>query len=167
MKVRVKSNGTLIKDFKAFTLRGNVVDLAIGIILGAAFGVVVQSLVKDILMPPIGLLLGGIDFSNLFAVIKPGSVPGPYYTIDQAQKAGAVTINYGLFINTIITFLIVSFAVFMIVRMIKRMERKEEAKPEMIKKCPYCLSNIDKAATKCAYCTSDLHTMPETGAIHN
>ncbi|MGE5497590.1 MAG: large-conductance mechanosensitive channel protein MscL [Syntrophothermus sp.] len=151
---------SLLNDFKAFALRGNVIDLAIGIVIGAAFGGVVQSFVKDVLMPPIGLLLGGVDFSNLFLVLKSGSAPGPYYTIDQAQKAGAVTLNLGLFINTLISFLIIAFAVFLIVRLLKKLERKEEARPETVRKCPYCLSANDIAATRCAHCTSQL-----TGAI--
>ncbi|MGE5439183.1 MAG: large-conductance mechanosensitive channel protein MscL [Bacteroidota bacterium] len=148
----------MLKEFKAFALRGNVIDLAVGIIIGAAFGAIVQSLVKDVIMPPIGLLIGNVDFSSLFIVLKHGTTPGPYYTIDQAQKAGAVTLNIGLFINTIISFLIIAVSIFMLVKLIKYLEGREEAKPEApaLKKCPYCLSNIDPEATRCAYCTSDL-----------
>lgn len=147
---------SLMSDFKAFALRGNVIDLAIGIVIGAAFGGVVQSFVKDVLMPPIGLLLGGVDFSNLFIILKSGTTPGPYYTIDQAQKAGAVTLNLGMFINTLISFIIIAFAVFMLVRIIRNFEKKEEVKAETVKKCPYCLSTNDIHASRCAYCTSEL-----------
>ncbi|MCU7493359.1 MAG: large conductance mechanosensitive channel protein MscL [Ignavibacteria bacterium] len=147
----------MLKEFKAFALKGNMVDLAIGIILGIAFGVVVQSLVKDIIMPPIGLLLGNVDFSNWFIVLKEGVTPGPYFTIDQAVKAGAVTLNIGLFINSLIGFIIVAFAVFMIVKALKKMEKEEVKAPEpVIRKCPYCFSAIDEHATRCPYCTSDL-----------
>ena len=120
----------MLGEFKKLAMRGNVVDLAVGIIIGASFGKIVDSLVKDLIMPPIGVLLGNVDFSNLFVVIKQGAVAGPYLTVDAAQKAGAVTINYGLFINTIITFLIVAFAVFLLVRAINRL--KAEAPPEPV-----------------------------------
>src|SRR5688572_16358818 len=120
----------MLGEFKKFAVRGNVVDMAVGIIIGAAFGKIVDSLVKDLIMPPIGMLLGNVDFTNLFVVLKPGAVAGPYLTIDAAQKAGAVTFNYGLFINTVITFLIVAFAVFLLVRAINRL--KEEAPPEPV-----------------------------------
>ncbi len=120
----------MLGEFKKFAMRGNVVDLAVGIIIGAAFGKIVDSLVKDLIMPPIGVLLGNVDFSNLFVVIKQGVVAGPYLTVEAAQKAGAVTLNYGLFINTLITFLIVAFAVFLLVRAINRL--KAEAPPEPV-----------------------------------
>lgn len=152
----------IINDFKAFALKGNVIDLAVGIIIGAAFGSIVQSLVKDIIMPPIGLLLGNVDFSALFVVLKQGTVPGPYFTIDQAQKAGAVTLNYGVFINNVVSFLIIAGSVFMLIRLIKLAETLEikkqhasEAQPA-VKKCPYCMSTIDINATRCAYCTSEV-----------
>jgi large conductance mechanosensitive channel len=119
----------MLKEFKEFAVRGNVVDMAVGIIIGAAFGKIVDSLVKDLIMPPIGLLLGKVDFSNLFVVLKSGKPAGPYLTLDVAQKAGAVTFNYGLFINTCITFLIVAFAVFLLIRAINRMKRAEAEKP--------------------------------------
>ncbi|MGE5524386.1 MAG: large conductance mechanosensitive channel protein MscL [Rhodospirillaceae bacterium] len=119
----------MLKEFREFAMRGNVVDMAVGIIIGAAFGKIVDSLVKDVIMPPVGLLLGRVDFSNLFAVIKEGAQPGPYLTVDAAQKAGAVTLNYGLFINNIISFLIVAFAVFLLVRAINRLRRKQEEQP--------------------------------------
>lgn len=119
----------MLKEFREFAVKGNVVDMAVGIIIGAAFGKIVDSLVKDVIMPPIGLVLGKVDFSNLFVVLKEGTQAGPYLTVDAAQKAGAVTFNYGMFINTIITFTIVAFAVFMLIRAINRLKRQEEAKP--------------------------------------
>ncbi len=142
------------KEFKEFVLRGNVVDMAVGIIIGAAFGKIVTSFVNDILMPPIGLLLGGVDFSNLFITLSGGH----YATLAEAQAAGAVTINYGLFINTVLDFLIVAAVIFLFIRQINRMKRKEEAPPPepTTKECPYCLSTIPLKATRCPYCTSEL-----------
>lgn len=119
----------MLKEFREFAMRGNVVDMAVGIIIGAAFGKIVDSLVKDVIMPPVGLLLGKVDFSNLFVVLREGTSAGPYLTVDAAQKAGAVTFNYGLFINSVITFVIVAFAVFLLIRVINRLRRQEEAKP--------------------------------------
>ena len=119
----------MLTEFREFAMRGNVVDMAVGIIIGAAFGKIVDSLVKDLIMPPIGLLLGKVDFSNLFLVLKQGTTPGPYLTVDAAQKAGAVTFNYGLFVNNVISFLIVAFAVFLLIRAINRLRRREEEKP--------------------------------------
>jgi len=119
----------VLKEFKEFAVRGNVVDMAVGIIIGAAFGKIVESLVKDVIMPPIGLLLGKVDFSNLFVVLREGAAAGPYLTVEAAQKAGAVTLNYGLFINTGISFVIVAFAVFLLIRAINQLKKKEEAKP--------------------------------------
>jgi large conductance mechanosensitive channel len=118
----------MLKEFREFAVKGNVVDMAVGIIIGAAFGKIVDSLVKDLIMPPIGLALGKVDFANLFVVLKPGTTPGPYLTVDAAQKAGAVTFNYGVFINTCLSFVIVAFAVFLLVRAINRMKREEEQK---------------------------------------
>jgi large conductance mechanosensitive channel len=149
------------KEFKEFAVKGNVLDMAVGIIIGAAFGTIAKSLVNDIIMPPIGLLLGNVDFLNLFLVIKPGlEVPPPYATIEAAQQAGAVTINYGIFINGVVSFLIVAFAVFMIVKSFNRLKKKEEAPPAAptTKECPDCLSKVPIKATKCAYCTSELRT---------
>ena len=148
----------MLKEFKEFAMRGNVVDMAVGIIIGAAFGTIVKSLVADIIMPPIGLILGNVDFSNLFIVLKEGATAGPFATIAEAQKAGAVTINYGVFINTIISFIIVAFAVFLIIRAINKLKREEEAPPEepTTKECPYCLSTIAIMAKRCAHCTSEL-----------
>ena len=119
----------MLKEFKEFAVRGNVVDMAVGIIIGAAFGKIVDSLVKDVIMPPIGLVLGKVDFTNLFLVLKEGTTTGPYLTVEIAQKAGAVTFNYGVFINTLISFLIVAFAVFLLIRAINQLKKKEEAKP--------------------------------------
>lgn len=120
----------MIREFKEFAMHGNVVDMAVGIIIGAAFGRIVDSLVKDVIMPPIGLLLGNVDFSNLFFLLKHGTTPGPYPTVEVAQKAGAVTLNYGVFINNVITFVIVAFAVFLLVRTINRLRRPAEKKGE-------------------------------------
>ena len=120
----------MFKEFKEFALRGNVVDMAVGIIIGAAFGSIVTSLVSDIIMPPLGLLLGNIDFSNLFIVLKTGSAPAPYLSLAAAQEAGAVTLNYGLFINRLLSFLIVAFAVFLLVKGMNTLKRKTEEKPE-------------------------------------
>ncbi len=149
----------MLKEFKEFAVRGNVVDMAVGIVIGAAFGTIINSLVTDVLTPPIGLLLGNIDFSNLFIVLKEGTkAAGPYATPAAAKAAGAVTINYGLFINTIISFLIVAFAVFLLVRNINRLKRQKEtpqAAPTT-KECPYCVSTIPIKATRCPQCTSEL-----------
>ena len=148
----------MFKEFKEFAMRGNVVDMAVGIIIGAAFGTIVKSLVADIIMPPIGLLLGNVDFSNLFIVIKQGSVPGAFATVEAAQKTGAVTINYGMFMNTIISFVIVAFAVFMMIKGLNKVKREEEAPPKepTTKECPHCFSEISIKATRCGFCTSEL-----------
>jgi large conductance mechanosensitive channel len=115
----------MIKEFREFVMRGNVIDMAVGIIIGAAFGRIVDSLVRDIIMPPVGLLVGNADFANMFVILKPGAVPGPYLTVDAAQKAGAVTLNYGVFMNQIVSFVIVAFAVFLLIRWINRLRRKQ------------------------------------------
>ena len=148
----------MLKEFKEFAMRGNVVDMAVGIIIGAAFGTIVKSLVADIIMPPIGLLLGNVDFSALFIVLKEGSVAGPYETLKAAQDAGAVTINYGVFFMTVISFLTVAFSVFLLVRYMNKLKREEEAPPAepTTKDCPYCLSVIPVKAIRCAHCTADL-----------
>ena len=147
----------MLKEFKEFAMRGNVVDMAVGIIIGAAFGTIVKSLVSDVIMPPIGLLLGDIDFSNLFIILKEGATAGPYPSLADAQKAGAVTINYGLFVNTIISFLIVAFTVFLLVRSINKLKHQEEAPPPppATKECSYCFSTIPIKATRCPNCTSE------------
>ena len=153
----------MLKDFKEFIMRGNVVDMAVGIIIGIALGTVVNSLVKDIIMPPISLALGKVDFGNLFALLKAGpKAPPPYYSLSEAQAAGAVTENYGAFINTIIIFLIVAFVVFLLIRAINSMRRRAEAKKvpaaPTTKDCPYCVSKIPLKATRCPNCTSELKT---------
>jgi large conductance mechanosensitive channel len=119
----------MLKEFKEFIMKGNVLDLAVGIVIGAAFGKIVESLVKDVIMPPIGLLMGGVDFSNKFAVLKEGATPGPYATVEVAQKAGAVTWNYGLFVNTILAFIIVAFAIFMMVKAYNKTKKAEPPAP--------------------------------------
>ncbi len=150
------------KDFKAFIMRGNVVDLAVGVIIGAAFGAIVKSLVDDIIMPPIGLATGGLDFSNKFILLKEGAkAAGPYASLADAKGAGAVTLNYGVFVNNIITFLIIAAAVFLLVRMISKlhMEQVAMAPPPSVpttKACPYCATQIPIPAKRCPNCTSQL-----------
>jgi large conductance mechanosensitive channel len=149
----------MLKEFTKFMMRGNVLDMAVGIIIGAAFGKIVSSLVSDIIMPPIGLFLGKADFSNLFIVLHDGTIPGPYVSLVQAQKAGAVTLNYGLFINTVIAFLIVGFSVFMLIRWVNRLTAivpKTEPPSSTTKTCPFCLSVIPRGASRCSQCTSTL-----------
>lgn len=148
----------MFKEFKEFAMKGSVVDMAVGIVIGAAFGTIVKSFVSDILMPPIGMLLGNVDFSNLFIVLKEGSQAGPFTTIADAQAAGAVTLNYGLFVNTVISFIIVALAVFMVIKSLNKMQREEEAPAEepTTKDCPYCFTNIAINATRCPNCTSEL-----------
>ena len=144
------------QEFKAFVMRGNVLDLAVGVIIGAAFGTVVKSLVDDVIMPPIGLATGGVDFSDKYVLLKDGTTAGPYATVAAAKEAGAVTLNYGTFINNIITCLIVALAVFILVRAVNRMDRKPaEATPETIP-CPFCTMTVARAATRCPNCTSQL-----------
>jgi len=138
----------VLKEFKEFAVRGNVADMAVGIIIGAAFGKIVDSLVKDVIMPPIGLLLGKVDFSNLFLVIKQGVQAGPYLTVEAAQKAGAVTFNYGVFINTLISFLIVAFAVFLLIRTLNRLKLQEEKKPAAMPEEIVLLRDIRDALRK-------------------
>ena len=152
-----------INEFKKFAMRGNVIDMAVGIIIGAAFGKIVDSLVKDIIMPPIGLLLGKVDFTNLFFVLKEGVDSAPYASLDAAQKAGAVTLNIGLFVNALIGFTIVAFAVFLLIKAINELQSKidkkeaaAEKKNPTTKKCPFCCSEIDINAVKCPHCTSNL-----------
>ncbi len=148
----------MLKEFKEFVMRGNVVDMAVGIIIGAAFGAIVTSLVNDVIMPPIGLLLGNVDFGNLFILLEEGDPISPYASLQAAKDAGAVTINYGLFINAVISFLIVAFVVFQLIRNINRLRREEEAPPAepTTRECPFCLSTIPLKAARCAYCTSQL-----------
>ncbi len=145
----------MLKEFKAFVMRGNVLDLAVGIIIGGAFGTIVKSLVDDVIMPPIGLALGNVDFSNLFLLLKPGPKgPPPYATLADAHAAGAVTVNYGMFINNVVTFVIVAFVIFLVVRTANRL-RPPEAAPNT-KDCPYCRMPIPVGARRCPQCTSDL-----------
>jgi large conductance mechanosensitive channel len=152
----------MLREFREFATRGNVVDLAVGFIMGGAFGTIVKSLVDDVIMPPIGLLIGEVDFPNLFLVLKDGKPAGPYASLAEAKAAGAVTMNIGVFINTIITFVLVAAALFVLVRAINRIRRqveREEAKPAAApttRDCPYCLSRILLKATRCAACTSQV-----------
>jgi large conductance mechanosensitive channel len=146
----------MLKDFKAFAMKGNVIDMAVGIVIGAAFGKIVSSFVKDVLMPPIGMLMGGMDFSNLYVNLSGGT----YASLAAAQEAGAATMNYGMFINTVLDFLIVAFAIFMVIRQMNRMKKKPEEKPAAptTKDCPFCLSAIPIKANRCAFCTADVKT---------
>ena len=150
----------MFKEFREFAMKGNVLDMAIGIIIGAAFGTLVGSFVSDVLMPPIGLLLGNVDFSNLYVVLHGGLVPGPYASLAQAQTAGAVTLNYGTFVNKIIAFLIVAFALFLIVRSMNRLKRRAEAPAPAAapatKDCPYCCTTVAIKAVRCPNCTSEI-----------
>jgi large conductance mechanosensitive channel len=142
----------MLKEFKEFAMRGSVIDLAVGIIIGAAFGKIVTSLVNDILMPPIGLLLGKVDFSSLFINLSRQAYP----TLAEAKAAGAATINYGLFINAVIDFIIVAFVIFLFIQQINRLKRPPAAAPVTTKECPHCLSVINIKATRCPNCTSEL-----------
>lgn len=149
----------MFKEFKEFAVRGNVIDMAVGIIIGAAFTTVVESLVQDILMPTLGVLTSEIDFANAFLVLKEGSTPAPYFTLQMAQEAGAIVLRYGTFINAIISFTLVSFAVFLLVRYINKLKNPKQS-PEpvspKIKKCSFCFSDIPVEATRCPHCTSEL-----------
>jgi large conductance mechanosensitive channel len=148
----------MFKEFKEFAMKGNVIDMAVGIIIGAAFGTIIKSLVDDVLMPPIGLLLGNVDFANLFLTIKEGKVAAPYASLAAAKAAGAVTVNIGLFINTIISFLIVAFSVFLVIKNVNRVKKEPPAADPTTKECPFCLSSIPVKATRCPHCTSELKT---------
>ncbi len=153
----------MLDEYKKFAVRGNVVDMAVGIIIGAAFNGVVQSLVKDVLTPPLGLLMGDVDFANLFVVLREGTPAAPYATLEAARSAGATTLNLGVFVNSLISFVIVSFAVFLLVRYINRLrepERAPEPAAPTVKKCPYCVSDVPVAATRCPHCTSELPEEP-------
>jgi large conductance mechanosensitive channel len=144
----------MLKEFREFAMRGNVVDMAVGIIIGAAFGKIISSFVADIIMPPIGVLLGGVDFSEIYVNLSGGD----YASLAAAQEAGAATMNFGIFINTVIDFVIIAFAIFMVIRAMNRMKRAEEAAPAdpTTKECPRCLSEIPIKASRCAHCTSEL-----------
>ena len=142
----------MLKDFKEFAIKGNVVDMAVGIIIGAAFGKIVTSFVSDLLMPPIGRIVGKMDFSNMFINLSDGD----YATLAEAKKAGAATINYGLFLNATIDFLIVAFAIFLLVRQINKLKREQPAAEPTTKECAYCFSSIPVKAVRCPHCTSEL-----------
>lgn len=142
----------MLKEFREFIARGNVIDLAVGVIIGAAFSKIITSLVDDIILPPLGLLLGKVDFTNLFLSLRGGE----YATLAAAKAAGVPTLNYGLFINAFIHFLIVAFAIFFVVRMVNRLKRRPEELPPTLKSCPFCLTAVPAAATRCAACTSEI-----------
>jgi large conductance mechanosensitive channel len=147
----------MFKEFKEFALRGSVVDMAVGIVIGAAFGTIVKSFVDDVLMPPIGLFLGNVDFANFFIVLKEGAkAAGPYASLAAAKAAGAVTLNLGMFINTIISFIIIAFAVFLVIKGINRLKREAPPTEPTTKECPFCLSTIPIKASRCPHCTSQL-----------
>jgi large conductance mechanosensitive channel len=149
----------MFKEFKEFAMRGNVLDMAIGIIIGAAFGKIISSFVNDILMPPIGLLLGKMDFANMYFLLSPGTIPGPYRSLAAAKEAGAVAISYGIFINMVIDFLLIAFAVFWIMKQANRMEKAESAPAPAApttKSCPYCLMDIPIKAMRCGHCTAEI-----------
>ncbi len=149
----------MLKEFKEFAMKGNVVDMAVGIIVGGAFGTIVNTLVSQVLMLPLGLLIGGVDFTNLYLILKEGTkAAAPYAALADATAAGAVTVNYGLFLNSVISFLIMAFAVFLLVKAINMLRREEKAPPlaPTTKECPYCLSIVPLKATRCSSCTSEL-----------
>jgi large conductance mechanosensitive channel len=150
----------MLKEFKEFAMKGNVVDMAVGIIIGGAFGSIVTTLVSQVLMPPLGLLIGGVDFANLFIVLKEGAkAAGPYAALADATAAGAVTVNYGLFLNSVTSFLIMVFAVFLLVKAINMLRREEKPQPPSApstKECPYCLTPVPLKATRCPGCTSEI-----------
>ena len=147
------------KEFRDFATRGSLIDIAIGLTVGAAFGVIATSLVSDIIMPPIGYLLGDVDFSDLYIIMKEGLEPGPYASLKAAELAGAVTINYGDFINKIITFIVIAIVMFFVIRSINQLQKKAEKKKDTasIKDCPYCFTKINIKATRCPNCTSKLN----------
>ena len=145
------------QDFKAFVMRGNVLDLAVGVIIGAAFGAVVKSLVDDVIMPPIGLATGGVDFSEKYVLLKAGEAAAPpYASLTAAKEAGAVTLNYGAFINNIITFLVVALAIFVLVRAVNRLYKRPAEPTPNTKPCPFCTMTIPLAASRCPNCTSEV-----------
>jgi large conductance mechanosensitive channel len=154
----VKKGEPMFKEFKEFATRGSMLDLAIGIIMGAAFGAIVNSLVADIIMPPIGMLLGNVDFKNMYVLLKEGAkAAAPYASLESAKAAGAITMNYGVFVNLIITFIIVAFVVFLIVKAVNKSRKKSEvADAAPTKDCPFCLTAVPQQATRCPACTSAL-----------
>lgn len=149
----------MFKEFKEFAMRGNVLDMAVGIIIGGAFGTIIKSMVDDVIMPPVGLALGRVDFSNLFVVLRDGAkAAAPYASVADAKAAGAVTINYGLFINSVVSFVIVAFCVFLLIRTMNRLRREEEAPPAepTTRDCPFCYTAIPLKASRCPQCTSEV-----------
>lgn len=151
----------MLKEFRDFALKGNVVDMAVGVIVGAAFGKIVSSFVTDIIMPPLGLAMGKVDFANLFVVLQDGKAPAPYASLAEAQAAGAVTVNYGVFANNIVALLIVSVVMFLMIQGLAKMKKKEEQAPTpeaTTRDCPACFSKIDRRASRCACCTSVVST---------
>ena len=154
-----------IGEFKEFAVKGNLVDMAVGFILGGGLAAVVKVFVEQVLMPPVGLVLGGVDFANLFIVLREGTPPAPYATMADASAAGAVTLGYGLVVNSVITFLVVAFAAFILVRGVNRLRRQQSdpAQPPadpVTRNCPRCIAEIPKAATRCSHCTSDVEPIP-------
>lgn len=145
----------MLKEFKEFALKGSLIDMAVGIVIGVAFGALVNSFVRDVLMPPVGLILNS-DFSNLFMVLREGAPPGPYATIEEAQQAAAITLNYGVFINFLVNFLIIAFAMFILISFISKRKKEEKAPEAATRECPWCLSTVPANARRCAHCTSNL-----------
>ena len=146
----------MFQEFRKFAARGNVMDMAVGLILGVAFGAIVKSFVDDVLMPPLGLLTGGMDFADQYVLLRAGDPAGPYASLEQAKAAGAVTVNYGLLVNSVVSFLLVAFAVFLVVRAVNRMRREEPAPAPDTKSCPFCKTDIPLGAVRCPHCTSQL-----------
>ena len=148
----------MLKEFKLFAVKGNVIDMAVGVMIGAAFAAVVKSLVEDLLMPPLSLITGGLDFADKFIVLKAGSTPAPYSSLAQAKEAGATILSYGQFINVAITFVLIAIALFFVVRWVNRLRRPDTPPAPSTKSCQYCKSVVDIEATRCAHCTSSLET---------
>ena len=148
----------MLEEFKAFVLRGNMIDMAVGIIIGGAFGAIVKSLVDDIIMPPIGMLLGGLDFASFFILLKQGKTPPPYASLADAKTAGAVTLNWGQFINILLAFVIVALVLFFLIKAVNRLRRQQEAPAAAptTKDCPFCMTAIPIKAVRCPHCTSEL-----------
>ena len=146
----------MLKEFREFAVRGSVVDLAVGLILGASFGTIVKSVVDDLLMPPLGLVTGGMDFADQFVLLRAGNPAGPYLSLEQAKAAGAVTVNYGVFLNNVVSFVLVAFSVFVLVRAVNRLHRQEPPPPPNSKSCPFCATDVPAAAVRCPHCTSEL-----------
>ena len=162
------------KEFKAFIMRGNVLDLAVGVIIGGAFGAITRSLVDDVLMPPLGLMTGGVDFSDKYALLKAGARPGPYASLADARDAGAVTLNYGQFANAVLTFLLVALAVFLLVKAVNKLYAKPADPTPDTAPCPFCTLTVSRQATRCPHCTSTIERAarpaaavapPQAGAV--